>query len=49
MKEAEGTDLSTGSLMRENAPPRAIIVLYHTEDGSTCSERRFENETIWLT
>src|SRR5271157_2212286 len=30
-------------------PPEGEILLYHTEDGRTRIECRFENETLWLT
>jgi len=30
-------------------PPNGEILLYQTEDGRTRIERRFENETLWLT
>jgi hypothetical protein len=35
--------------MSDDALPQSSIILYQTEDGRTCIQCRFEDETIWLT
>jgi type I restriction enzyme R subunit len=35
--------------MPEETPPQSSIILYQTEDGRTCIQCRFEDDTIWLT
>jgi len=35
--------------MPDSTAPQSSIILYQTEDGLTRIQRRFENDTIWLT
>jgi hypothetical protein len=35
--------------MSDEPLPNSEIILYHTEDGRTRVQCRFENETVWLT
>jgi len=35
--------------MSDKLLPQSEIILYQTEDGRTCVQCRFENETLWLT
>jgi len=35
--------------MNNESQPQSSMILYQTEDGRTCIQCRFENETIWLT
>jgi hypothetical protein len=35
--------------MSDEPLPQSEIILYQTEDGRTCIQCRFENETLWLT
>lgn len=35
--------------MSDEPLPNSEFILYQTEDGRTCIQCRFENETIWLT
>lgn len=36
-------------IMTDAFPPKTSLILYHTEDGCTRIQCRFEDETLWLT
>lgn len=35
--------------MSNESQPQSSVILYQTEDGRTCIQCRFEDETVWLT